>query len=117
MGVVLNTTTFTQNLARRSVWNERDVDEDFELDLCDIDESEHKEAAIGDGADAKDEHADVEGDTIDMSDKELDDSRVIKGCGGGVGKANGVFESDGDKAGEEEGAKGVKGGGDGKKRV
>ena len=71
------------------------------LDLDDIDESEHEETTAADGADAGDEHSDPEDGLVDPAKKP---DWVVSGA---PADPNPLLESDGDEAGEEEGAEGV----------
>ncbi|KAF7831002.1 hypothetical protein G2W53_013335 [Senna tora] len=73
-----------------------------ELDLNNIDQSHHEEATPTDGTDAGDEHAEAEGGFVNLGE-ELDGEVEI----GGAREADGLLESEGDEAGEEEGAEGV----------
>ncbi|PON56525.1 LOW QUALITY PROTEIN: hypothetical protein PanWU01x14_180930 [Parasponia andersonii] len=72
-----------------------------ELDLDDVDQSQHEESAAADGADAGDEHPDPEDGPVDPAEEP---GRVV---GGAPADPNPLLEPDGDQAGEEEGAEGV----------
>ncbi|PON87620.1 hypothetical protein TorRG33x02_166130 [Trema orientale] len=72
-----------------------------ELDLDDVDQSQHEESAAADGADAGDEHPDPEDGPVDPAEEP---DRVV---GGAPADPDPLLEPDGDEAGEEEGAEGV----------
>lgn len=78
--------------------------EGAELDLNDIDESQHEKGTATNRTDAGDEHAQTESGAVDVGE-ELDSEGVVER--GGAGEANGLLEGEGDEAGEEEGAEGV----------
>lgn len=72
-----------------------------ELDLDDVDESQHEEDAPRNGAHARDQHSDPEDGFVDP-DQELGGVED-----GAPSDPEGLLEAQGDEAGEEEGAEGV----------
>lgn len=72
-----------------------------ELDLDDIDESQHEEDAPGNRTHTRDQHSDPEDGPVD-ADQKL--GRVV---GGAPSNPEGLLDAQSDEAGKEEGAEGV----------